>query len=69
MVARELTVAEAKTQTVRAHSDLVTKLKVIEAARSEQGERFKQVEYLDELLREQITADYEKALAILKKLK
>ncbi len=51
----------AKTRTVRMMEDLVTMLRVIETFHEIKGERFKAVEYLDELTRRRITADYKKA--------
>lgn len=55
----------AKTRTVRMYDDLVTMLKVIEAAHDLQKKRFKPVEYLDKLCRRTIESDYEKAREVI----
>jgi hypothetical protein len=62
----------AKTRTIRMADDLVSMLKVIEAAAeiSDErfgctGDRFKPVEYLDMLNRKAISRDFEKARSII----
>ena len=57
--------AEPKTKTQRVHADIITMLKVIEAAAETTGERFKTVEFIDSLIRPAVTERYKKAMAVL----
>jgi hypothetical protein len=59
--------SESKSKPVRVINDLHAMLKVIEAAAAMQSKPFNTITYLDGILRDRITSDYRKALAVLKK--
>lgn len=60
--------SEAKeSKPVRVRPDIHSMIKVIEAASEIQGKSFNTIVYLDDLIRDRITSDYRKALAILHK--